>query len=332
MKRIVCILIAVMLLLSGCSEEKSSVNFMAMDTIVTFTIYGDGSGDAASAAKEELLKLDELFSAYNEKSEIYALNHNRQAAVSELTSELLSQAVFYSELTGGVFCYSMLPLMDAWGFSSGELTIPSAEELEVLLEQCHSLSISLSGSSAELIGDGGVDLGGIAKGYAAVHIAELLSSMGVTSAVLSLGGNVQTIGVKPDGSKWLVAVLDPSDTNAYLGMIESEDEAIVTSGAYQRYFEQDGVRYHHIIDPETGCPADSGVISATVICDNGTMADALSTSLFIMGVEKSSEFWRETGGFDFILVSEDGTVFVTEGIADRFSLSDPNAYTLEVIS
>ena len=170
------------------------------------------------------------------------------------------------------------------------------------------------------------------------------SRNGVTSAVISLGGNVQTLGLRPDGSDWTVAVQDPADTSTYLGTITVGETAVVTSGSYQRYFEENGVVYHHIIDPATGYPADSGLTSVTVVADCdldevdggpgvGTMCDALSTALFVMGEEKALDFWR-SGAYDFdlVLVTEDGRVVVTDGIADELERSEESGYIYEVVS
>ncbi|MDE6108591.1 MAG: FAD:protein FMN transferase [Oscillospiraceae bacterium] len=176
-----------------------------------------------------------------------------------------------------------------------------------------------------------LDLGAIAKGYAGERAAVLLRENGVTSALLNMGGNVQTVGVKPDGSLWRIGIQDPnSDTGDYLGVVELNDQAAVTSGGYQRYFEEDGVRYWHIMDPATGAPARSGIVSATIVAHEGGLCDGLSTSLFIMGVEKSLDYWRTYGGFDVILVDEDNTVWITAGLKERFTLAK-DAYTLQIV-
>ena len=158
-----------------------------------------------------------------------------------------------------------------------------------------------------------VDLGGIAKGYASDKVAELLKEKGVASAIVSLGGNVYGVGTKPDGEKWEVALANPLDANDYCGLISIENQAVVTSGGYQRYFEENGKKYHHIIDPATGYPAESGLLSVTIISDSGTEADVLSTALYVMGLEKALAFWQEHGGFEAIFVTEAGEVIATEG-------------------
>ena len=159
----------------------------------------------------------------------------------------------------------------------------------------------------------------------------------MTSGIVSLGGNVQALGCKPDGSKWRVAVQDPNDEGENFAVVEIADEAVITSGGYQRYFEENGQLYHHIIDPATGRPAESGLTSVTVVADgaagNGTMCDALSTALFVMGEDRALELWRSgVYDFDLILVTEDGRLLATAGIADRFRPDDSAGYAYEIVS
>ena len=165
-----------------------------------------------------------------------------------------------------------------------------------------------------------IDFGGIAKGYTSSRIMDIYKDNGITSGLVNLGGNVQALGTKTDGTKWKIAVQSPDDTEDYLGILSVQDKAVITSGGYERYFEQDGVTYHHIIDPKTGYPAENGLVSVTIVSSDGTLADGLSTSLFIMGEEKAADFWREhKDEFDAILMSDDGTLYVTEGLENDFS-------------
>ena len=165
-----------------------------------------------------------------------------------------------------------------------------------------------------------IDLGGIAKGYTSSRIMDIYKENGISSGLVNLGGNVQALGTKTDGTKWKIAVQSPDDTEDYLGILSVQDKAVITSGGYERYFEQDGVTYHHIIDPKTGYPAESGLVSVTIVSKDGTLADGLSTSLFIMGEEKAADFWRKhKDDFDAILMSDNGTLYVTEGLENDFS-------------
>jgi thiamine biosynthesis lipoprotein len=162
-----------------------------------------------------------------------------------------------------------------------------------------------------------VDFGGIAKGYTSARIMDIFAECGVTSAMVNLGGNVQTYGTKPDGKKWKIAVQDPKKEGNYLCIIDSAGQAIITSGGYERYFEEDGVRYHHIIDPSDGYPADNGLVSVTIVSADGTLADGLSTSLFVMGRDKAIDYWREhSGEFEMVLYTDGGELLATEGLKD----------------
>lgn len=178
-----------------------------------------------------------------------------------------------------------------------------------------------------------IDLGGIAKGYTSSRIMEIFKDYDIDSGLVNLGGNVQAYGTKTDGSNWRVAIKNPDtaddDTDDYIGILSIADKAVITSGGYERYFEQDGKTYHHIIDPSTGYPAENGLVSVTIVSDDGTLADGLSTSLFIMGKDKAVEFWKvHSDEFDAVLVADDGTIYVTEGIKDSFT-SDG---TVEIVS
>ena len=204
--------------------------------------------------------------------------------------------------------------MRAWGFADGEYRVPEAGELAALLEHTGWAKVAVDGTSVTLPEGFALDLGGIGKGYAAGRCKEILKERGVTSALLSLGGNVSALGSKPDGSAWTVAIEDP-DGGGYLGTVQIVDRCVVTSGGYQRYFEQDGVRYWHILDPQTGKPARSGMQSVTVVSEDDTLADALSTALFVMGPERAADFWRgHRAEFDAVWLTDDGGLFVTEGL------------------
>ena len=318
-----------LMLLCGCSSqqtdkaaaESQSVDLFAMDTTMTLTAYGSNASDALDAASTEIERLDALFSISSESGDIYVLNRDHSATLHEDTQALLERVLEVSQSTDGIFDCTIEPIMDAWGFTTENYRVPSADELQQLLTHVDYKQVQQNGNAVSIPADVQVDLGGIAKGYTSDCIMQVFADNGVTSGIVSLGGNVQALGCKPDGSKWRVAVQDPNDESENFAVVEIEDEAVITSGGYQRYFEDNGEVYHHIIDPRTGYPADSGVISSTIISHDGTLADGLSTSLFIMGVDDALAYWRaHSDEFDAILMDENGTVYVTDGIADRCSL------------
>lgn len=170
-----------------------------------------------------------------------------------------------------------------------------------------------------------IDLGSIAKGYTGNRLVELLSENGVKNALLNHGGNVHVLGTKPDGTPWRVAVADPNG-DVYAGVVEVVDKAVVTSGGYERYFELDGIRYHHIIDPTTGYPANNSFLPGTIVGSDGAVCDALATALFVMGPERAAEFWKGSDDFEAVFITTDG-ICITEGLEDVLSpFGDYNDY------
>ncbi len=305
------------------SQESATAEIFAMDTYMTVTAYGSAAEEAVAAAEEEINRLDALLSTGIETSEIAMLNNSggETVTLSEDTAVLVEEALALYEHTNGAFNIAVYPLMEAWGFTTQEFRVPEASEIAELLAYTDASKIEYNSETKEITLPEGVqiDLGGIAKGYTSAKVATIMKEYGISSAMINLGGNVQVLGSKTDGSDWRVAVQDPEDSDAMLGVLSVSDKAIITSGGYERYFEEDGITYHHILDPETGYPADNGVSSVTIISENGMLADGLSTSLFIMGEEKAAEYWQShTDEFDYILVTEDGIMYVSEGIADSY--------------
>ena len=297
--------------LCGCGAQRQTGEWFAMDTVMTAAVYG--SADALDAVEAETYRLDALLAAQKDDSEIAAANDGAEV-VSEETAALLRQALEIAAETNGAYDPTVYPLMRAWGFTDGNYRVPADAELDALLQTTGWTEVSVDGTTASLPEGFALDLGGIGKGYAAGRCKEILKAHGVTSALLSLGGNVSALGSKPDGTAWTVAIENP-DGGAYLGTVQITDQCVVTSGGYQRYFEQDGVRYWHILDPETGKPARSGMKSVTIVSADDTLADALSTALFVMGPERAADFWRvHRAEFGAVWLTDDGRLFVTEGL------------------
>jgi thiamine biosynthesis lipoprotein len=311
---------------SQSSEELQPVkrDLFAMDTYMTLTAYGEEAKEALDEAEEEIKRIENLLSTGISTSEISQINDKGQGDVSEDTSFLIERSKELNVDTGGIFDITIYPFMKAWGFTNEQYRVPSEQELQDLKKLLGSDTITLEHGHVTLGKKGQmIDLGGIAKGYTSDRVIEIFRSHNIPHAVISLGGNVGTLNGKPDGTKWRVAVEDPKDTSSYIGIIEVENKAVITSGGYERYFEQDGKTYHHIIDPATGYPADKGLSSVTIVSEDGTYADGLSTSLFIMGKEKAIEYWRgHKELFDMVLVEENGHVSVSSGIADVFTGRD----------
>lgn len=319
MKRLFCLLLLLTLLLNGCAGTSAPVSedFFAMDTLMRARIWG--TQDDLTAVVQEVNRLDAALSVTGSGS-LAALNRDSSAVCSEELAALLRDCLRLSRETDGCFDPTVRALVDAWGFTDEQQRVPDDATLHAALQTVGTSHVQINGQTVTLDGGTQLDLGGAAKGYAAQRCAELLKSRGVTCALLQFGGNVQTIGSKPDGSDWTVGIADPDEPTQALALLRfSGSKAVVTSGSYQRYFDQDGVRYHHILDPETGYPAQSGLRSVTVLCGDGLTADCYSTALFVMGLERAAEFWRRTGGFEAVFVLEDGTVYATKGAAALLS-------------
>ena len=313
---------------AGCQgedvEEESRI--FAMDTVMTLTYYGQDRESGREAIEEgvaAVYELEDLLSATAPDSEISALNEAGQAHLSPDTAQLLSAALELCALTGGALDITAYPAVEAWGFTTGEYRVPNQAELEELGDRIDYTRVSLDQESASLPDGMKLDLGAVAKGYTADRLAKLAQERDITSALLDLGqSTILALGAKPDGSPWRIGIQDPQG-EGYLGVLELEGQAMGTSGGYQRYFERDGVRYWHIIDPATAAPARSGLLSVTVVSPSGLACDGLSTALFVMGLERGTQFWRNHPELEFeaLFILEDGSLALTSGLKDSFTLA-----------
>lgn len=323
-------LLSAAFLLTGCSgapaQEPESATFFAMDTAMDFTVYGDAA--LLDEAETLIGSLEEQVSVTDEHSDIYAIDHTGSGSLSGNAAELMAQALELCRRTGGALDISVYPIVRAWGFTTGSYQVPDEETIQSLLPLVDYTQIQYDAATGVVALPEGmeIDLGSVAKGYAGQLAAQMLREHGVQSALLNLGGNVQTVGAKPDGSPWQIGIKDPQGEDAMM-VLSVEDQAVVTSGGYERYFEQDGQTYWHIMDPSTGHPADSGLISVTIVGDEGVVCDGLSTALFVMGLEKAADLWAQSCDFEAVFVTASGEVYITEGLQDRFALTEQYADT-----
>ena len=319
-----------LLLLSGCTSQtvsESRKNFFAMDTIMDFTIYGQE--DLLDQTESMIRSLEAEMSVTNPASEIAAINENGYGKVTGDTSDLISAALSLCQRTDGALDISVYPIVRAWGFTTDHYQVPDDASIQALLPLVDYTQIDYQQDSGDIhLPDGmEIDLGSVAKGYAGQKAADFLKENGVTSGLLSLGGNIQAIGSKPDGSPWKIGIQDPFQNESPMMVLSVTDKSVVTSGGYERYFQQDGKTYWHIMDPSTGYPAENGLVSVTIVGTDGMFCDGLSTSLFVMGLEKAADFWGSSDDFDAVFVTEDQTVYITEGLADSFALTEDYANT-----
>ena len=308
--------------------EEATAQVFAMDTYFELTAYGENAEEALEEISEEIEALDSLLSVTDEDSEVYALNNagGETLEVSETTADLIEFTQSLSEQTGGALDITIYPLVQAWGFTTedayedGEYTPPSDEEISSLLSLVDESLIEVDGTSVTVPDGMALDLGSVVKGYACSLAEEILEEYGVEHALLNFGSStIGLVGTKTDGSSWRVAIQDPEDETAYAGILTADNVTVDTSGGYERYFtDEEGNVYWHILDPETGKPADSGLISATIVCDDSLMGDALSTACFVMGLDETIEYWSTYGEFEFILITEEHEIYISEGIADSF--------------
>lgn len=323
-------LLSAAFLLTGCSgapaQEPETATFFAMDTAMDFTVYGDAA--LLDEAETLIGSLEEQVSVTDEHSDIYAIDHTGSGSLSGNAAELMEQALELCRRTGGALDISVYPIVRAWGFTTGSYQVPDEETIQSLLPLVDYTQIQYDAATGVVTLPEGmeIDLGSVAKGYAGQLAAQMLREHGVQSALLNLGGNVQTVGAKPDGSPWQIGIKDPQGEDAMM-VLSVEDQAVVTSGGYERYFEQDGQTYWHVMDPSTGHPADSGLLSVTIVGKQGIICDGLSTSLFVMGLEKAADLWAQSCDFEAVFVTASGEVYITEGLQDRFALTEQYADT-----
>ena len=314
-------------LLSGCQRapEPAQTTIFAMDTVMSLTLYGENSEEALTDAVDAIYGLQGQLSVTDEQSPLYDLNRDGSAQLPEEVCGLLTDALALCDSTGGALDITAYPAVKAWGFTGESCRIPSKQELESLAQAIDYTAIQFDPTTGQVALPSGVevDLGAVAKGHAADRLADQLEEAGIQSALLDLGqSTIQALGTKPDDTPWRVGIQDPAG-ESYLGVLEIADQGMGTSGGYQRFFEEDGVRYWHILDPDTAAPARSGLAAVTVVSPSGLICDGLSTALFVMGLEDGHIFWKNHPELDFeaLFIAENGDIYMTPGLEGSFSLA-----------
>ena len=299
MKRCICILLCLVLLLcAGCaekSEAKQSSTFLAMDTVMELTAWGNDAQTGLQQVQSLLQDMQKTWSVHENQSVLSKINRGVQVELTVEQTDLLNRIEDLQAYTNGAFDSKLGMVSSLWGFTDEVHAIPDEQDIGQALQARQW------------------DLGGALKGYAGQQAIALLKALDIDRALLNLGGNIQTYGEKADGSPWIIGIQNPDGGDPVGTVSVTGTKSIVTSGDYQRYFELEGVRYHHIIDPATGYPADSGLRSVTVICEDGLTADVLSTALFVMGLEEATAFWQEKGGFEAVFITAEGKIYATSG-------------------
>lgn len=318
---LIFILITTFLLLSSCRFVPSNSSFsdtgFYYDTVITITLYDCSSQEQAQSILDDCMNLaghyEQLLSPSIEGSDIWNINHSNgdPVIVAQDTTTLILRALDYAQMSNGVVDPTIGTLSQLWNFgSNNQKIVPEDFQIQDALSHVdyHSLQVKgneiiLSDPQAQL------ELGFIAKGFIADKLKELLISEGITSAIINLGGNVVTVGSKSDGSPFRIGIQDPfSQTGASSVQVDSSDSSVVSSGNYERFFEQDGKRYHHILSTENGYPADTGLAQITIMSDESTNCDALSTLCFLLGYEKSALLLEDHPNVKAIFITEDGEI------------------------
>lgn len=347
MKHLKILLVFVLLLVTGCAKKEEtptayepvSQNKYLLGTIVNITLYDN--------AEQEIF--DEIFSAIEKIEKEMTINNaldsevieiNQQAGVdyvqvSEQTFEVIKTGLAYSKLGNGNFDITVGPLVKLWEIGFEDAHVPSEEEIKESLEHIDYHKVLLDEENhAVKLEDAGMqlDLGGIAKGYAADVAASIIKEHGNQAAIINLGGNVYAYGEKANGDSFKIGVQNPfSPRGAYLGILSVKDQTVVTSGTYERFFEQDGTVYHHILDPKTGYPVENNLESVTIVTESSMSADALSTMTFVLGLEEGLNLVESLDDVEALFITKDHQLYASSGFLNNFELTD-DSFTIEQLN
>lgn len=331
LKIILCVLLFNLIFTSACSpasKEPIRASGFKLNTIVDITLYDTQDEQLLQDCLDICDQYELLFSRTREDSEIYQLNHgilqdtSHRASLSDHTLKLIQTGIYYSELSDGNFDISMAPLTDLWNFSSPSPEVPSETAVEQAASLVNYKDITISQDKLTFKKTGmGIDPGAIAKGYIADRIKDYLMARGVESAIINLGGNVLCVGKKPDGKPFTIGIQKPFEGQTKtIATVEIEDKSVVSSGIYQRYFEQNGVLYHHILNPKTGYPYDNNLAQVTIISDDSVDGDGLSTCCFTLGLEKGMELINRLENVDGIFITKDENIYYSDGFVEKYKM------------
>ncbi len=317
------LLLAGLLLCGGCAEKKdlpkqTEVGFY-LDTVITLTAYTENE-QVLKDAMEECGRYEQMLSRTAEGSDVWRINHaeGNPVEVTDDTIAILQCAAKISELSGGAFDVTIAPVSTIWDFTSGNAALPDAEEIAKAAELVDYTKLELEGNTVKLPAGMMIDLGGIAKGYIADRVKAYLESRGVKHAILSFGGNIVAIGTKQDGSEWKIGIQDiDRPTGDSMLVSRSSGGSTVTSGIYERGFDLDGVRYHHLLSSKTGWPVQNELASVTIFSDSSMEGDALSTAAFVLGTEDGMKLIESLNGIEAVFIRRDRTVIYSTGAESK---------------
>lgn len=306
--------------LCACGEAFCVRSFDSMGAFMTVRCYGENAEDACRAIEETVRTVEKEISVTIPGSTVSSINSAADfpVKIGGTTKELLVFSLHVAEITDGAFNPALFPVSSAWGFPTGEYSVPAGDEIRRLLELTDFRNIRIDGANLYMERGMKLDFGAVGKGFAGDCAAGRLAEFGVASAVLDLGGNICVIGKKPDGSDWRIGIKSPWD-DGVAAAVSVHDCSVVTSGGYERFFVADGKTYVHIIDGATGFPVENEILSATVVCRSGAYADALSTAVFVLGTERAVALWQARRDFEMILMCRGDSVLYTPGLTGSLS-------------
>lgn len=312
-KRITALLVAAATMLSGCSlsgkERNLTYTDTLFDTVISVQILDIADEELIKGCEDICKKYDTMFSRTNEESEIYKINHAKGEAVevSDDTISIIKKGIYYSKMSNGAFDITIGAISTLWDFKSEEHKIPSKNKIRSAVSHVDYRDISIQDNTVQLGSSKmQIDVGALAKGYIADRLKDYLVENDVEHALINLGGNVLAVGSKADGSDFNIGIQKPFDeTGEPITSVKISDHSVVTTGIYQRYFEKKGVLYHHILDPNTGYPCENDLYSVTIITDSSLTADALSTTCFLLGLDKGMNLINQLDNVDAIFITND---------------------------
>lgn len=304
----------------SCGEQKATTSLNAMDTFMTIQVYGKKPDIALEKTKKLIYQIERNISTTNQASDVYRLNHGEKISAGNDTLTLTKYGLDFAKQTNGVFNPALYPVTSAWGFTTGAYKVPSENQIDELLPLTNYSKIQVNGDCINLEHGMALDFGAIGKGYTGDEAIKLLKANGIRSALLDLGGNIQALGKKTDGTEWNIGIKSPW-TGKAAASIKIADKAVITSGGYERFFTaDDGHNYIHIFDGKTGRPVDNGIAGVTIIAESGLYADALSTTMFVMGLKDAAAYWKEHSDFEMIIFTENQDLYYTEGLDGKLQL------------
>ena len=322
-------LLVVLSLLVSCAEPPAAQTEFVLGTVCSINLFEKGTREAYREMFDRLREIESRMSANRDDTDIAAINRNAglsPVAVHADVVEVVSTALRYAELSDGAFDPSVGPLVKLWNIGSEGARVPSQAEIDAVLPliDYRDVVVDAAAGTVFLKRPGmKLDLGAIAKGYAADEVARIIARRKIPRAIVDLGGNVLAYGEKKGRESWRIGVQDPSgERGTHIGVLAVKNKTMVTSGVYERFFEVDGKRYHHILNPKTGYPVENGLLSVTIVADRSIDADGLSTSTFALGAAKGRTLVESLPGVEAIFIDDDLSVRSTTGAARDFQISD----------